>query len=55
MFLAVRGVGMVLPEGKSWVLAVMVIVGAIVYSTELLITRGPMVKMGLGLIKNRKA
>ncbi len=54
MFLAVRGVGMVLPEGKIWVLAVMVIVGVIFYGAELLITRDPMVKMGLGLIKNRK-
>ena len=54
MFLAVRGVGMVLPEGKIWVLAVMVIVGVIVYGAELLITKDPMVKMGLGLIKNRK-
>lgn len=54
MFLAVRGVGMLLPDGKIWALVVMVIVGVIVYGGELLITRDPMVKMGLGLIKNRK-
>ena len=54
MFLAVRGIGMVLQEGKIWVLAVMVIVGVIVYGAELVINRDPMVKMGLELIRNRK-
>lgn len=54
MFLAVRGVGMILPAGKIWVLAVMVMVGAIVYGAELLIAKDPMIKMGMRLIKNRK-
>ncbi len=54
MFLAVRGVGMILPTSKIYALAVMVIVGVVVYGTELFITRDPMVRMGLGLVRNRK-
>ena len=54
MFLAVRGVGHFLPAGKVWALAVMVVVGVIVYGAELLITKDPMVEMGLGLVGNRK-
>ena len=55
MFLAVRGVGMILPTGKVWVLGVMIIVGVIVYGAELLITKDPMVKMGIDMLKSRKA
>lgn len=54
MFFAVRGVGLVLPSGKLWALTIMVVVGAIVYLGELMVTKDPMVKMGLGLIKGRK-
>lgn len=54
MFLACRGVGTLLPAGKIWAIAVMVIVGMAVYGAELLITRDPMVKMGVGLVENLK-
>lgn len=53
MFLAVSGVGMLLPAEKIWALAVMIIIGVIVYMGELLLTKDPMVKMGLGLIKKK--
>lgn len=55
MFLAVRGVGLFLPAGKIWVLGVMIVFGIIVYVGELLITKDPVVKMGAGLLKSRKA
>lgn len=55
MFLAVRGVGMLLSAGKVWALGVMIIVGVIVYGAELLITKDPMVKMGINMLKSRKA
>lgn len=54
MFFVVRGVGMLLPAGKIWALAVTIIVGVVVYGSELLITKDPMVKMGLSLAKNRR-
>lgn len=55
MFLVVRGVGRCLPTDKVWVLVVMVVVGIIVYGAELIVIKDPMVKMGLKLLKNRKA
>lgn len=54
MFLVVRGVGMLLPEGKIWGVTLMVIVGVIVYGGEMIITHDPMLKIGLDLINNRK-
>ena len=36
-----------------WGLGVMIIVGAVVYVAELLVTKDPMVKMGLSLIKKK--
>ena len=53
MFLIVRVTGSALPPGKIWALGVMVIVGAVVYAAELLITKDPMVKMGIELIKKK--
>ena len=53
MFLIVRVTGAALPTGKIWVLGVMVMVGAVVYAAELLITKDPMVKMGIELIKKK--
>lgn len=54
MFLACRGVGILLPAGKIWAVAVMVLTGVFVYGAELLITKDPMVKMGAELLKARK-
>lgn len=54
MFLAVRGVGKLLPEGKIWALVLLVAAGVTVYGAELLITKDPMIRMGMGLIKNKK-
>jgi len=54
MFLVVRCVGALLPQGKVWALGVMIIIGMVVYPTELLLMKDPMVKMGLTFITNRK-
>lgn len=54
MFLAVRGVDILLPAGKIWVMGVMIFVGMAVYGTELLVTKDPMVKMGFEYVRNGK-
>lgn len=53
MFLVIRGLGSVISAGAFIKLIILVVVGVIVYGAELLITKDPMVKMGLGLLKNR--
>lgn len=54
LFFTVRGIGLLLPAGKVWVLGVMIIAGMILYGAELLITKDPMVKMGVELVRSRK-
>ena len=51
MFLIVRGVGMLLPEGKIWALLVMIVVGMVVYCLELLISKDPMMKIATDYLK----
>ena len=55
MFAVCRGVGALLPPAKLWPVAVMVVTGMAVYIGELLLTRDPMVKMGMDMIKHKKA
>lgn len=51
MFLAVRGIGTILPAGNVWSLIVMIITGMAVYIAELILTKDPMMLMGLNLLK----
>ena len=53
MLLACKGVDMLLPAGRIWAIAVMVVVGMVVYGVELLITKDPMIEMGKGLLKKQ--
>ena len=53
MFFACIGVGKLLPEGKIWSIGVMIIVGMIIYLGELMISKDPMVKMGLGIVMKK--
>lgn len=50
----VRVVGNLIHGSNVLVLTVMILGGMIVYGAELIFTRDPMLKMGIGLIKNRK-
>ena len=54
MFLICRGVGRLLPPGKIWAIAVMVIVGVFIFGTELYLTKDAMLEMGIELLKTRK-
>ena len=53
MMFAVLGVGMIVQKNAIG-LVIMIIIGAIVYTGELLITKDPMVKMGLELINKKR-
>lgn len=55
MFVAVRGIWMLVHSSNIVVLVIMIFTGAIVYGAELLITKDPMVKMAIGLVKKKKA
>ena len=54
MYAACRGIDLLLPEGKIWALVIMIITGAAVYAAELLLTKDPILKMGLDMIRNKK-
>ena len=54
MFLVVRGVGRLFTLSNAWMLVILILIGVIVYVAELLVTRDPMVKMGLNLLKKRR-
>ena len=54
MFVACFGVGKILPDGKIWSIAVIVITGMVVYFAELIATKDPIVKMGMELVRKKK-
>ena len=47
-------VGILLPAGRIWALATMIMVGILVYGLELIITKDPMIKLSLAIINRRK-
>lgn len=53
MFLVCSGVGRIMPDGRLWALIVLVGTGVAVYCTELIGTKDPMIKMALGIIRNK--
>ena len=55
MFLVCSGIGIILPKARTWTLIIMIAAGMIVYLGELILTRDPMVKMGLSLVRKKKA
>ena len=54
MFVCCYVTGLFLPDNKIWSIAVMVIVGMIVYMGELIITKDAMIQMGVEIFKSRK-
>lgn len=54
MFVLVSGLSSLITVGALIKLIILVTVGVIIYSVELLVARDPMVKQGIELIKNRK-
>ena len=53
MFLVVRGVDCILPAGRVWSLIVLIIIGLVVYSVELIISKDETVKMALNIFKRK--
>ncbi len=54
MFVFIRVIGKVVSGPNIVVLTVMIISGVVIYGVELLITKDPMIKMGIGLLKKSK-
>ena len=54
MFLVCKGVELLLPLGEIWSLIVIIGVGMLVYFGELIVTKDPMVKMGIKMLKDYK-
>ena len=54
MFVVVRKVGDMLPSASVKALLVMIAAGVVVYAGELVVTRDPMLKMGVRMLKGRK-
>lgn len=50
MFCTVRGVGRILPAGRILSVIIMIVVGVVVYSTELLVTKDEMIWKGKDLL-----
>ena len=53
MYLVLLGLDFILPAGKVWAIIVMVVVGALVYFSELLLVKDPMIRLGIDLLKRR--
>ena len=55
MFAACRGVDRLLPPGRTWAMAVVILVGMAVYGAELLITRDSVIAMVRGMLGGKRA